>query len=161
MTPEQASQSYITLRQQRDAGQLPDARFRELVAQLVVTGADGTAWQLDADSGQWVVCQPPQPAPPSTKAAPANRWWSILLMMVSPGQLLAQGLGKIFVALRPHRLRRRVRAVFLSDRARPLACQLPQCQPLCAAGAARRGLWHGRHSGHWTRGMGVVEIHRR
>ena len=27
MTPEQASQSYITLRQQRDAGQLPDARF--------------------------------------------------------------------------------------------------------------------------------------
>jgi hypothetical protein len=95
MTPEQASQSYVALRQQRDAGQLPDAQFRQMVAQMVVTGADGTAWQLDADSGQWVVCQPPQPAPPSTKAAPANRWWSILLMMVSPGQLLAQGLGKI------------------------------------------------------------------
>ena len=29
------------------------------------------------------------------QAAPANRWWSILLMMVSPGQVLAQGLGKI------------------------------------------------------------------
>ena len=66
MTPEQASQSYVALRQQRDAGQLPDAQFRQMVAQMVVTGADGTAWQLDADSGQWVVCQPPQPAPPST-----------------------------------------------------------------------------------------------
>ena len=35
------------------------------------------------------------PAPPATKAAPPNKWWSILLMMVSPGQLLSQGLSKI------------------------------------------------------------------
>jgi len=97
MTPEQASQSYVVLRQQRDAGQLSDAQFRQQVAQLVATGADGAAWQLDADSGQWVAWRPPQapPQPPAGKAAPANRWWSILLMMVSPGQLLAQGLGKI------------------------------------------------------------------
>ena len=79
MTPEQASQSYVVLRQQRDAGQLPDAQFRQQVAQLVATGADGTAWQLDADSGQWVAWRPPQapPQPPAGKAAPANRWWSI------------------------------------------------------------------------------------
>ena len=30
-----------------------------------------------------------------TQTLPANRWWSILLMMVSPGQVLAKGLGKI------------------------------------------------------------------
>lgn len=34
-------------------------------------------------------------APQPTANAPAKRWWSILLMMVSPGQLLAQGLGHI------------------------------------------------------------------
>jgi hypothetical protein len=95
MTPEEANQRYVALRQQRDARQIPDAQFRQLVAQLAVAGADGSAWQLDADTGQWVVSQPPQPAPPATQAAPANRWWSILLMMVSPGQVLARGLGKI------------------------------------------------------------------
>jgi hypothetical protein len=100
MTPEQVGQSYAALRQRRDTGQLPDAEFRALVGQLVTTGADGSAWQLDADSGQWVAARPLQPVPlptgPATnKAAPRKPWWSILLMMVAPGQILAQGLGKL------------------------------------------------------------------
>ena len=36
---------------------------------------------------------PPQPAP--AKAAPAKPWWRIPLMMVNPGQVLAQGLGTV------------------------------------------------------------------
>jgi len=95
MTAEEASQRYVALRQQRDAGQMPDAQYRQMVAQLAITGADGTAWRLDADTGQWVAWKPPQARPASIQAAPANRWWSILLMMVSPGQVLARGLGKI------------------------------------------------------------------
>ena len=100
MTPEQVSQSYVALRQQRDLGQLPDAQFRAMVGQLVATGADGTAWQLDADTGQWVAPRPLWPGAVSTvpvpnRAAPAKPWWSILLMMVNPGQMLTQGLGKV------------------------------------------------------------------
>ena len=97
MTPVQASQSYAALRQQRDSGQLPDAQFRAMVGQLVATGPDGSAWQLDADTGQWMA-RPLQPAPAAAQAAPAapvRRWWSVLLMMVNPGQVLAQGLGKV------------------------------------------------------------------
>ena len=100
MTPEQAGQSYAALRQQRDMGQLPDAQYRAMVGQLVATGADGTAWQLDADTGQWVAARPLQPVPapavpgPSS-AAPSIPWRSILLMMVNPGQVVAQGLGKL------------------------------------------------------------------
>jgi hypothetical protein len=33
--------------------------------------------------------------PPPRANAPKKPWWSILMMMVSPGQVLAQGLGKI------------------------------------------------------------------
>ena len=94
MTPEQASQSYVALRQQRDSGQLPDAQFRAMVGQLVTTGPDGIAWQLDADTGQWMA-RPLQPVPAPAMAPPAKPWWSVLLMMVNPGQVLAQGLGKV------------------------------------------------------------------
>src|ERR1039458_6458644 len=94
MTPEQASQSYVALRQQRDSGQLPDAQFRAMVGQLVTTGPDGIAWQLDADTGQWMA-RPLQPVPAPAMAPPAKPCLSVLLMMVNPGQVLAQGLGKV------------------------------------------------------------------
>lgn len=38
---------------------------------------------------------PGPPMPPPRANAPKKPWWSILLMMVSPGQVIAQGLGKI------------------------------------------------------------------
>jgi hypothetical protein len=94
MTPEQASQSYAMLRRQRDSGQLPDAQFRHMVTQLAITGADGTAWQLDADTGQWLP-RPLQAGPPATQPAAAKPWWSVLLMMVNPGPVLAQSMNRI------------------------------------------------------------------
>ena len=39
--------------------------------------------------------RPRDAGPPPGRNAPAKRWWSILIMMVSPGQLLAQGLSHI------------------------------------------------------------------
>jgi len=38
---------------------------------------------------------PVSPVQPPPAKAPAKPWWSILLMMVSPGQVLAQGMSKI------------------------------------------------------------------
>jgi hypothetical protein len=73
MTFEEAAQSYAVLRQQRDLGQLPDFQFRQTVAQLTVTDAQGGYWQLEPDSGQWLTyngsawvapgAPPAQPAP--------------------------------------------------------------------------------------------------
>jgi hypothetical protein len=100
MTFEEVAERYTVLRQQRDAGLLPDAQFRQTLAQLVAADAGGSFWQIDADSGQWVVAasaapypQPPlspprpysqqepysQPQPPQEEPAPKkNRWGQVV-----------------------------------------------------------------------------------
>ena len=97
MTFEEAGQQYAALRQQRDAGMLADAVFRQMVAQLLVVDPEGSYWQLDADSGQWLTyrnnawvaagaAQPGAtgraPAAKTQPAAPATGWgqraWDII-----------------------------------------------------------------------------------
>ncbi len=61
MTFEEAAQQYSMLRQQRDAGQLPEEHYRSAVSQLAVADEQGSYWMLDANTAQWVPYAAPQP----------------------------------------------------------------------------------------------------
>jgi hypothetical protein len=96
MTFEEAAQRYAVLRQQRDAGQLSDPQFRQMVAQLSVADPQGAYWQLDPDSGQWLTyngsawvtpgaapapqyAQPyPQPQPEQKKSSWGQIVWDVI-----------------------------------------------------------------------------------
>jgi hypothetical protein len=74
MTFEEAAQQYAILRQQRDAGKLPDEHFRAAVAQLVVADAQGNYWMLDAVTAQWVpYSAPPPPSIPAPEPEPEQK----------------------------------------------------------------------------------------
>ena len=96
MTFEEASQRYVALRQQRDTGQLPDAPFRQLVAQLLVADAQGAYWMLDAETAQWIPYQPPVPYPPAAAptpyvASPAYPPSAYAAPVQQPGRGFSQG----------------------------------------------------------------------
>jgi hypothetical protein len=55
MTFDEAARAHAALRQRRDTGQLTEAQFREMAAQLMVLDDRGAYWMLDADSGQWMM----------------------------------------------------------------------------------------------------------
>lgn len=94
MTFEDAAQRYAQLRQQRDYGQLPDAQFRQMVAQLMVVDAQGAYWQPDPDTGQWLTyngaawvapgaAAPPAAAPQEQKSSWGQTVWDILSVVGS------------------------------------------------------------------------------
>ena len=105
MTFEEAGQHYAVLRQQRDAGQLPDAQFRAAVAQLVAADTSGNYWQLDADTAQWVPYSAPGAAyAPAATPAPAPKrglnqsTWDVISVVgnavLSAGWYLYSGMAE-------------------------------------------------------------------
>ncbi len=102
MTFEEAAQQYAFLRQQRDAGQLPEEHFVAAVAQLVVADQQGNYWMLDANSAQWVpYVAPPAPAAPAPE--PKRRGlkqstWDVISVVgnavLSAGWFLYSGMAE-------------------------------------------------------------------
>jgi len=101
MTFEEAGQHYSILRQQRDAGQLPDDHFRAAVAQLAVADEQGNWWMLDADSAQWVpyaAPAAPAPGPEQKKRGLKQGTWDIISVVgnavLSAGWFLYSGMAE-------------------------------------------------------------------
>ena len=103
MTFEEAGQHYAVLRQQRDAGQLPDAQFRAAVAQLVVADSSGNYWQLDADTAQWTpygaqAFAPVQAAAPKQRRGFNQSTWDVISVVgnavLSAGWYLYSGMAE-------------------------------------------------------------------
>jgi hypothetical protein len=55
MTPSQAQQRFATLRSDLQAGRLDQQRFAAEVAELRLQDADGRWWQIEPNSGGWLV----------------------------------------------------------------------------------------------------------
>jgi hypothetical protein len=98
MTFEEAGQQYSILRQQRDAGQMPEEHFRAAVAQLAVADEQGNWWMLDADSAQWVPYAAPTPEPEQKKRGLKQSTWDIISVVgnavLSAGWFLYSGMAE-------------------------------------------------------------------
>jgi len=102
MTFEEAAQQYAFLRQQRDAGQLPEEHFRAAVAQLVVCDQAGSYWMLDPYSAQWLPyaapAPPVAPEPEPSKRGLSQQTWDIISVVgnaaLSAGWFLYSGMAE-------------------------------------------------------------------
>jgi hypothetical protein len=104
MTFEEAARQYTFLRQQHDAGQLPEDQYRAAVAQMVVADQQGNYWMLDPDSAQWVPYAAPSPPPPAVPAPEPKRrglpqsTWDIISVvgnaLLSAGWYLYSGMAE-------------------------------------------------------------------
>jgi len=110
MTFEEAAQQYAILRQQRDAGQLPEEHFRAAVAQLVAADEQGNYWMLDAVTAQWVPYGAPsavagpapaamqEPGPEPKKRGLSQSKWDVISVVgnavLSAGWYLYSGMAE-------------------------------------------------------------------
>jgi hypothetical protein len=73
MTFEEAGARFAQLQAQYRSGMIQPAQFQQMVAQLAVQDPAGRYWQLEANSGQWMVWNGTQWSWPQQAAAPVQQ----------------------------------------------------------------------------------------
>lgn len=100
MTFEEAGARFAQLQAQWRAGQLHPAQYQQMAAQLSVQDPQGRWWQIEPNSGQWLMWNgaqwvPPQPQAPPHAPAPAPTQQSLTVPAKKTAPAIWEGLVSV------------------------------------------------------------------